>query len=146
MKTKGITRVVLIVVTLVAGLLFGVAGPGDARTGHDSKRLTEGHFRARIVDDLDLGCDGTHCKWAGMVRIVNLRAPGTPRVRICVGIDVWTDSANLTDQRTSPDGQATAWLAGGRHTVTGFRVPYRKHHSRATHVKVATVHRYGTNC
>jgi hypothetical protein len=146
---KRFPRVLLIVVALVAGLMFGVAAPGDARTGHSSKmRLVEGHLKAHIIKDHAAEClpHDRRCKWDGDVRIFNLRPRGTGRVHVCVGIDVFTYAHDNLTSETSLSGQATAWVRPGHPKVKEFHMSYRQSHPAGMDVEVTSVHKYGNPC
>jgi hypothetical protein len=149
METKRQFRLLPIVVALLAGLMFGPTAPGDARTGDHEKMLdVGGHFKARIIKKRPLEClpDARRCHWVGRVRIVNLRALGTPPVKVCVGIDVFAVSADLTP-RTSLSGQVTVRVAPGEPKRRRFDVSYRvRPHTPAVDVGVMHVHRYGNPC
>jgi hypothetical protein len=149
-EMKSFPRVLLAVMALVVGLIFGGAAPGDARTGHNpaKMRLVEGHLKAHIVEEFAADCpaQARRCAWVGDVRIVNLRPAGTGRVHVCVGIDVFTDSHDNLTEGTSLGGQVSAWVRPGHPKVKEYKVSYRVHHSRAVGVEVTAVRKYGNPC
>ena len=135
-----VPRVLLVIVVLVTGLVFGATAPGEAHRAHNLK--------GRIVSQFaeDCAAHARRCAWVGDVLVVNNRAPGTGPLRICVGIDVYTDSHNNLSSGTSLHGQAMVTLRPGHRVTAEYRAVYKVAHSRAVKVQVHHLHPAGTPC
>jgi hypothetical protein len=136
MKAKHLSRLLPIVIMLVAGLVLGAAAPTNA-VDRDRK------LRAHIVSDSPDPCSpgANKCTWSGTVRIKNNRAPGTGRLLICVGIDVFSSSTNLS-RGTSPNGQAHAWVRPQHARTVAFHAGYDPRRETASFVDVVSVHKH----